>query len=83
MLKRSEYENQIANFNSKILIGKELEKQTIKFWISPNKRLTAKLLYSFNSIFYTNNKGEEIPYNPGYLESVVYFHKMCDKKIKY
>ena len=42
----------IQNFSSSILVSKEDEKRAIKFWISPNKRLSAQLLYSYN-IHYT------------------------------
>ena len=45
-------QTKIQNFNSSILVSKEDEKRAIKFWISPNKRLSAQLLYSYN-IHYT------------------------------
>ena len=71
------YENKfrIANFNSKILAGKELEKETIKLWISPKYKLEAKLLFSFHDIQY---KGDT--YSLDKDINVRNFHKACDNK---
>ena len=80
IIKRYEYEKNIANFESKILIGKDLEKQTIKSWIAPNKRLSCELLYSYHSICYIDDKNKEIFFNPGNDETVGNFHKDCDNK---
>ena len=48
----------ISNFNSKILAGKDLEKETIKMWIYPRGKLEAKLLFSFHDIKYSGYKNK-------------------------
>lgn len=86
----NQYENkfQILNFNSKILAGKDLEKETIKIWISPREKLEAKLLFWFHDIKYIKD-----PKNFNYIYSdsdyiyrlkeyinVRNFHRACDYK---
>ena len=68
------YKNEfdIEKFDSKILIGKDREKRIIKSWIAPNKKLKAKLLYSFHDLTCTNNKSD----------MVGNFHEACDNKNK-
>jgi len=75
----NQYENKLkfTNINSKILIGKDLEKETLKMWISPRKRLTTKLLFSFNDIEYKYNNGFRTE-NPNLKETVETFHQKCD-----
>lgn len=75
----NQYENKLkfSNINSKILIGKDLEKETLKMWISPRKRLTTKLLFSFNDIEYKYNNGFQTE-NPNLKETVKTFHQKCD-----
>jgi hypothetical protein len=75
----NQYENKLkfSNLNSKILIGKDLEKETLKMWISPRKKLTAKLLFSFNDIDYKYNNGYETE-NSNLKETVETFHNKCD-----
>lgn len=75
----NQYENKLkfSNINSKILIGKDLEKETLKMWISPRKRLTTKLLFSFNDIEYKYNNGFQTE-NPNLNETVETFHQKCD-----
>ena len=80
-----QYENKFkfTEFNSKILTGKELEKETIKMWISPRKKLTTKLLYSYHDIPYkmTYDLFSKVSYyNNEFNESVRNFHKKCDGK---
>ncbi len=72
----------IANFNSKILIGKDKEKHAIKFWISPIHKISAKLIYSFYENFCLNNENEkmEINFNIGRSKKVRNFHQTCDNK---
>jgi len=82
-----QYENKLkfSNFNSKILTGKDLEKETLKMWISPKKRLTTKLLFSFHDIKYDNDNYNRVYFNYDYQiemsdlkETVGTFHKKCD-----
>ena len=75
----NQYENKLkfSNLNSKILIGKDLEKETLKMWIPPRKKLTAKLLFSFNDIDYKYNNGYETE-NSNLKETVETFHNKCD-----
>lgn len=75
----NQYENKLkfSNLNSKILIGKDLEKESLKMWISPRKKLTAKLLFSFNDIDYKYNNGYETE-NSNLKETVETFHNKCD-----
>ena len=82
IIKRYEYEDLIGNFNSRILLNKTLENKTIKNWISPNKRLKAKLIYQFHSLSYYNENDEEIISNGGENTSVLEFHNKCDNKSK-
>ena len=76
------YENKfrIANFNSKILAGKELEKETIKLWISPKNKLEAKLLFSFHDIQYNGDNKSKYTYSLKEDINVRNFHKACDNK---
>ena len=78
----NQYENKfrIANFNSKILAGKELEKETIKLWISPKNKLEAKLLFSFHDIQYKEDNKSKYTYNLNDNINVRNFHKACDYK---
>jgi hypothetical protein len=55
----------IDGFKSRILASDEKSKESIKLWISPSERLSAKLLYSF-----------DIPYR----DTVEDFHEKCDYK---
>ena len=82
-----QYENKLkfSNFNSKILTGKDLEQETLKMWISPRKRLTTKLLFSFHDIKYDNDNYNRVYFNYDYQiemsdlkETVGTFHKKCD-----
>ena len=81
----NQYESKykIQNFNSKILAGKDLEKETIKTWISPKKKFEAKLLYSFHDIKDESNDFFS-SYIFGYYNnvnnkvSVKDFHNACD-----
>lgn len=81
----NQYENkfQISNFNSKILAGKDLEKETIKIWISPREKLEAKLLFSFHDIQYIKDPNYYLYYYIYSLKediNVRNFHKACDNK---
>ena len=78
----NQYENKfrIANFNSKILAGKELEKETIKLWISPKNKLEAKLLFSFHDIQYEGDNKSKYTYSLKEDINVRNFHKACDNK---
>ncbi len=76
VINRYEYEDWVFGLNqSKILINKDLEKKAIKFWISPNKRLTAKLLYSFHSNI-------KFYYQDENIQEINKFHEACNKKSK-
>ena len=81
-----QYENKFKfeEFNSKILTGKELEKETLKMWISPRKKLTTKLLYSYHDIPYKMNFdffSHHVYYsNNEFNETVSNFHEKCDGK---
>ena len=59
IVKNYEEELVISNFNSTILKGKDKEKHAIKFWISPNHKIFAKLIYSFYENFYLNNENKK------------------------
>ena len=82
----NQYESKykIQNFNSKILAGKDLEKETIKTWISPKKKFEAKLLYSFHDIKDESNDFFSSYIFLGYYNnvnnkvSVKDFHNACD-----
>ena len=81
----NQYENnfRIANFNSKILAGKDLEKETIKLWISPKKKFEAKLLFSFHDIEYKLENGfstNRKKYTYNLNKTVKNFHEACDYK---
>ena len=67
----------ISNFNSKILAGKDLEKETIKMWITPIPNIEAKLLFYFHDIKYKDDKSK-YPYILN--QNVRKFHKACDYK---
>jgi len=77
----NQYENKfkIINFNSKILAGKDLEKETIKMWIYPRGKLEAILLFSFHDIKYNGYKNK-YTYNLNEEINVKNFHKNCDFK---
>ena len=77
----NQYESnfKITNFNSKILAGKDLEKETIKMWIYPRGKLEAKLLFSFHDIKYNGYKNK-YTYTLNEEISVQKFHKECDYK---
>ena len=78
----NQYENKfrIKNFNSKILAGKDLEKETLKFWISPQKNFEAILLFSFHDIKYERDKSSysNYIYKNIHDKNVNNFHKACD-----
>ena len=80
----NQYENkfQISNFKSKILAGKDLEKETIKIWISPKKKLEASLLFSFHDIEYKEDSKSKYTYSLDSNINVSNFHKSCDNKSK-
>ena len=69
----------IDGFKSRILASDEKSKELIKLWISPNERLSAKLLYSFN-IQYKKNRFLEEQYEYEFDSTVEDFHRKCDKK---
>jgi len=69
----------IADFNSKILISKDIEKHAIKMFISPNHKIKAKLIYSFHKDITLDKKGK-ITFNDDKVETVEDFHSACDKK---
>ena len=79
--KKYETKFTIENFESKILIGKDKEKEVIKFWINPNKKLRAQLLYHFHDIVYLN-ENKEIKIKALENETVKKFHSACDYKDK-
>ena len=72
----------INNFNSQILEIYPEEKEELKAWISPSKKLKAELLYSY----YVNckmikEKEYEIDSNDrNKIGSIEAFHKVCDNK---
>ena len=78
----NQYENKfkIINFNSKILAGKDLEKETIKIWISPKNKLEAQLLYSFHDVKYKEDTKSKYTYFLDSSIKVNNFHKACDYK---
>lgn len=53
----------IVNFDSKLLVSKDLEKEIIKFWISPKNLLKANLLYSFHDVNYRRARSTTIIMN--------------------
>ena len=69
----------ILNFDSKILLSKDAEKEAIKFWISPNRLLKANLLYSFHDIKYIRQLNG---YNYEFNGTVNQFHNYCDNQSK-
>ena len=69
----------IKNFSSSILVSKEDEKRAIKFWISPNEKLSSKLLYSYN-IHYTSDPHNNNNYIYNFNGTVKDFHRQCDNK---
>jgi hypothetical protein len=69
----------IDDFKSRILASDEKSKELIKLWISPNERLSAKLLYSFN-IQYKKNRFLEEQYEYEFDSTVEDFHRKCDNK---
>ena len=77
-----EHKFKIQNFSSKILIGKDTEKETIKTWISPIKKIKAKLLFSFNDFSYKIEEGKEVKTNLGAIETTNSFHYKCDNRPK-
>ena len=70
----------ILNFDSRILISKDMEKEIIKFWISPTKLLKANLLYSFHDINYRRERNNR--YNYEFNRTVREFHTICDNHSK-
>ena len=80
--KKYEYKFTIENLESKILIGKDYEKEAIKSWINKKKKIKAKLLYKFHDIVSLINEGKEIKVNVGDNETVKEFHSACDHKEK-
>ena len=80
--KKYEYKFKIDNFDSKILIGKDTEKESIKSWISPNKKLKARLLYFFPDFSFSNGSVGEMKNNIGINETPTNFHNLCDNKKK-
>ena len=77
-----QYENKFkfTKINSKILAGKDLEKDTLKMWISPRKRLTTQLLFSFHDIKYKYDDNGYYANNLELRETIEKFHKKCDNK---
>ena len=69
----------IDGFKSRILASDEKSKELIKLWISPNERLSAKLLYSFN-IQYKKNRFLKQQYEYEFDSTVEDFHRKCDNK---
>lgn len=65
----------IENFKSNILASKEESKRVIKFWISPNECLRAKLLYSFNNIDYRPIPHRQNEYDNNFNRTVREFHE--------
>ena len=82
VIKTHECEDLIENLKSTILINKISEEKTLKYWISPNKKLKAKLLYQFHSISYLNENDEEAIGNGGDNQKPDLFHTKCDNKNK-
>ena len=79
IIKRYEYEDRISGLNeSRILINKETEKKAIKFWISPNKRLIAELIYSFHNNYNFKNIKGQIPFTQSDGAEIRKFHRDCD-----
>ena len=78
----NQYENKfiISNFKSKILAGKDLEKETIKIWISPKKKLEAQLLFSFHDIEYKEDPKSKYTYKLDSNINVRNFHNSCNYK---
>ena len=70
---------EIKNFNSDILVSNEDSKRAIKFWISPNEYLQAKLLYSFN-IHYNPVPHKQNQYEYEFDETIRNFHRSYDYK---
>lgn len=70
----------IVNFDSKLLVSKDLEKEVIKFWISPKKLLKANLLYSFHDIKYRRERDNHYYYE--FNKTVREFHNICDNHSK-
>ena len=70
----------ILNFDSRILLSKDMEKEVIKFWISPTKLLKANLLYSFHDINYRRERNNR--YNYEFNRTVREFHTICDNHSK-
>ena len=70
----------ILNFDSRILLSKDMEKEAIKFWISPTKLLKANLLYSFHDINYRRERDNR--YNYEFNRTVREFHTICDNHSK-
>ena len=54
IIKYYEKKCKIYNFNSKILLERDIEQDPIKSWISPNKILNAKLLFSYHDNFWNS-----------------------------
>lgn len=69
----------IKNFKRNILASKEESKRAIKFCISPNECLRAKLLYSFN-IDYKLIPHRQNEYDYNFNGTVREFHERCDDK---
>ena len=83
IIKRYEFEDRIFDINqSKILLNKEAEKKAIKFWISPNKSLSAILLYPFHNNINVRNNNEKLQFNQGDGSEIRKFHNACDNKKK-
>ena len=70
IIKYYEKKCKICNFNSKILLERDIEQDPIKSWISLNKILNAKLLFSYHDQF------------PGIVNKMTVnrFHRACDNK---
>ena len=73
---------QIQNLNSQILEIFQEEKELLKSWISPSKKIKAELLYSFYLNYVKKNDKEfEIDKNDvSKIGTIEAFHKNCDNK---
>ena len=78
---RYELRNRIFGLDeSQIFINKDEEKMLIKSWISPNKILKAKLLYSYYIGEINSHNDEIVLKMPGYGKQPKKFHEACDNR---
>lgn len=77
------YKLNVYNFDSKILAIFQEEKELLKSWIEPTKKLEAKLLYSFYVDYkqnYVKDTVEIDEVNMNKIGNVETFHQKCDNK---